>query len=98
MVQQLDIFVHSVENSRENERHLNANKDRFNRQCKQVLEILQRGTKLTTKTALLYYGIGDLRRRCKDLRDNGIEIQWEWETDENGKTTRYKKWFMNANN
>jgi hypothetical protein len=42
---------------------------KLNKQCLIVLEALQRGEHLTTASALIKYGIGDLRRRIKDLKD-----------------------------
>ena len=58
-----------IENKISNQEHFEANKDKFSNQCKLVYEALLRGERLTTTKALLNYGIGDLRRRCKDLRD-----------------------------
>lgn len=87
-------IVHLRENSKENEKHLNANRKTFNRQCAQVLSLLLKGVVLTTRDALLIYKIGDLRRRIKDLKDAGVEIQEDWALDENGQATRYKKWFI----
>lgn len=98
MVQyEIDFSVHVRENSRVNEAHLNANRPRFNKQCAKVLSLLLSGEVLTTTEALLKYRIGDLRRRIKDLKDSGIEIQEDWELDSEGKTTRFKKWFMRGN-
>lgn len=91
---ELPSLVHTRENSRENEKHLNANRPRFNCQCKLVIELLKSGEVLTTRKALLNYNIGDLRRRIKDLKDSGIEIQEDWELDSEGKTTRFKKWWI----
>ena len=55
------------------------------------MEAFLRGEKLTTTTALIKYGIGDLRRRIKDLKDNygvvGIEDKLT-----NG---RFKEWHLN---
>ena len=46
----------------------------FRGQCKTIMDAFLKGERLTTKVALLEYGIGDLRRRIKDLKDNyGVE-------------------------
>lgn len=68
--QQIDFDnLFHVENNRESQKHFEHNKDKFSKQCKIVYEALLRGEKLTTTTALIQYGIGDLRRRVKDLKD-----------------------------
>ena len=61
--------LNHVENKISNQEHFERNKEKFSKQCKIVYEALLRGERLTTTKALLNYGIGDLRRRCKDLRD-----------------------------
>jgi hypothetical protein len=58
-----------TENKISNQEHFERNKDKFSKQCKIVYEALLRGERLTTTKALLNYGIGDLRRRIKDLKD-----------------------------
>lgn len=88
--------IHETENNHDSRRHLEENRKKFSKQCGIVLELLQQGVKLTTRKAILHYGIGDLRRRLKDLKDyHDIKIDEEWELDENGKTTRNKVWFIN---
>lgn len=72
-------ILHHNENNIESQRHFEANKDRFSKQCRIVYEALLRGEKLTTTQALINYGIGDLRRRIKDLKDIwNIEIESEY--------------------
>lgn len=61
--------LHHTENKICNQEHFERNKDKFSNQCKIVYEALLRGERLTTTKALLNYGIGDLRRRIKDLKD-----------------------------
>lgn len=61
--------LHHQENNIENQRHFDQNKDKFSNQCRIVYDALMRGERLTTATALISYGIGDLRRRIKDLKD-----------------------------
>ena len=78
-----------IENKISNQEHFEANKDKFSKQCKIVYEALLRGEKLTTTKALIDYGIGDLRRRCKDLRDMwNVPIRSEYVEG------RYKEYYL----
>ena len=78
-----------IENKISNQEHFEANKDKFSNQCKLVYEALLRGEKLTTTKALIDYGIGDLRRRCKDLRDMwNVPIRSEYVEG------RYKEYYL----
>lgn len=87
---QLDFSVHPKENNKESEAILNDNKHHFSNQCKLVYDAMMNGERLTTATALLNYGIGDLRRRVKDLKDhNNINVQSEIISG------RYKEYFIN---
>ncbi len=82
-------MLHHQENNIESQRHFEANKDKFSNQCRIVYEALLRGEKLTTTKALLHYGIGDLRRRCKDLKDIwNIPVKAEYVEG------RYKEYFL----
>jgi hypothetical protein len=86
---QLNIdYSKRLENNRESQAILDANKARLNNQCRIVLEALLRGERLTTATALLKYGVGDLRRRIADLIERGIEVKKEL------KQGRYKEYFL----
>lgn len=77
------------ENNSESQTILEENKDRINKQCRLVLDLLQVGYRLTVRDALLFWGIGDLRRRVKDLRDfHGIDIKTE--TQKGG----FKQYFL----
>jgi hypothetical protein len=64
-----------IENNPESQQMLDDNFVRFAKQDLLVLNILLLGIKLDTKTALLEYRIGDLRRRIKTLRDAGFPIK-----------------------
>ncbi len=87
--------VHVRENKPENENHLNVNRQKFTGQCAIVLSLLQKGLVLSSYTAMVQYHVGHLARRIKDLKDNfGIEIDDQFEYDNNGKTTRNKLWFI----
>lgn len=94
-IQQLQIDFSTLshqENNIESQRHFDENKDKFSKQCKIVYEALLRGERLTTAKALIEYGIGDLRRRCKDLRDMwNIPVQSEYVEN------RYKEYFLKIN-
>lgn len=86
MHQQLDIFqqpplvkpeflLHQKENNRESAQILKDNELHLKKQCRIVLEALCRGQRLTT-TKALGYGIGDLRARIRDLKDdNKVDVQ-----------------------
>lgn len=77
MSNQLEISfsVLTPQNNRESETILIENEKRLSRQCRVLYEALLRGERLTTTDGILKYGIGDLRRRIKDLRDSGIEVK-----------------------
>ena len=78
--------LNHVENKISNQEHFERNKEKFSKQCKIVYEALLRGERLTTTKALLNYGIGDLRRRIKDLKDIwNVPIQDEY-VEENLKS------------
>ena len=80
---------HHFENNIESQQIFEENKEKFSKQCRIVLEAFFRGERLTTATALIKYGIGDLRRRVKDLKDFwNIPVQSE--TQKGG----YKEFFL----
>ena len=82
--------LYHFENNIESQRHFNENKDKFSKQCRIVYEALLRGERLTTSKALIEYGIGDLRRRVKDLIDMwGVPVQSEFIKG------NYKEYFIN---
>lgn len=68
-------MVHERENNKESQTILEANRQRLTKQCQMVLDLLKSGIRLTVRDAMINYGIGDLRRRIADLKENGIEIQ-----------------------
>lgn len=82
--------IHHVENTVENQQHFEANKEKFSNQCRIVYEALLRGERLTTTKALLKYGIGDLRRRIKDLKDT-----WNVPVKDVYVEGKYKEYFIN---
>ena len=55
------------------------------------MDAFLRGEKLTTATALIKYGVGDLRRRIKDLKDNYGVVGIEDNMIGNG----FKEWYLN---
>jgi hypothetical protein len=93
-LQDLPLFVHRDENNHDSRRHLEENRDKFSRQCALVYSLLKSGVRLTMKSAINEYGIGDIRRRIKDLRDIcGVEdIKDRWVKIED--KTRYKEWWI----
>ncbi len=76
------------QNNKTSEDILVANEKHLSKQCKILFEALKRGERLTTTDGLLKYGIGDLRRRIKDLRDNGIQVR------DRLIENRYKEYFL----
>ena len=82
-------IIHGKENNLFSQRILEDNEDHFSNQCRIVYEALKRGERLTTGNALTKYGIGDLRRRIKDLRDmHHIPIRTEL------LQNRFKEYFL----
>ena len=80
------------ENNPESQDHFQGQMKKFSSQCKTVYDALLRGEKLTTLTAMVGYGIGDLRRRIKDLKDiHKINIKDRWVT-KNG--SRFKEFYV----
>ena len=71
---QLEITF-TPQNSAANQAILDRNKGHLNKQCQVVYDAMLRGEILTTSSALIKYGIGDLRARCRDLIKAGIPVQ-----------------------
>lgn len=86
-----DPLVHK-ENNTESQKHFEANTDHFSNQCKIVFEALMRGERLTTAKALIEYGVGDLRRRVKDLID-----MWNVPVQSEFIKGKYKEYYININ-
>lgn len=85
--------VHARENNAESQSTLELKRERFNKQCWNVLMRLLAGEKITNKTGL-DTGIGDIRRRAKDLIDGyGIPIKREWALID-GKKQEYKWYYI----
>lgn len=84
--------IRHQENNPESQFIYEENEPKLRGQCKTVYEALKNGERLTTAKALIKYGIGDLRRRIKDLKDHyNIKI-----TDE-VVSGGYKEWFIPQN-
>lgn len=90
MQTQLDLTKsHGFENNKESNQLYKDNLKHFNNQCRIVLEQLLTGRKLTTLTAM-QLGIGDLRRRVKDLIDiHNIPVKKEYR-----QGSRFKEFFL----
>ena len=80
------IRVHSRENNAESQQHLDKNRKRFSRKCRELLVRLYAGERLTVLSAA-NTGISSLPRRILDLKESGVLISDKWE---NG----VKVWFM----
>ena len=85
-------FIHSFENNRESQSHLEDRAEHFEGQCKTVLKLLRSGVRLSVYDAIVVHGISSLPRRIKDLRDGGIVIHDEW-VYVDGKRS-YKEYFI----
>ena len=78
------------ENNSESQAHFEKNEKHFTKQCKVVYTAMLKGEKLTTTTALLRYGIGDLRRRVKDLIDiHKINVKSNWIKTKHSRCKEY---------
>jgi hypothetical protein len=86
------LFLHK-ENTVENQEQFEQNKKRLSKQCQIVYDALLRGEKLTTSVALIQYGIGDLRRRIKDLKDI-----WNIPVQDQYLEGRFKEYFLSNSN
>lgn len=87
---QIDFSIlEHVENNSESQKHFDENKEHFSNQCRIVYEALLRGERLTTTKALIKYGIGDLRRRIKDLKDI-----WSVPVQDEYVKGNYKEYFL----
>lgn len=85
--------VHQWENNPQSQAHLNLKREDFNEQCWLVLKRMLAGEKLSYLTAI-NSGIGDIRRRSKDLIDGfGIPVKREWEIVD-GKRQDYKVYYI----
>ena len=87
----IDFSKKPPENNMASQAHFEAHKDKFNEQCQKVYDLMMSGQRLTTLSAL-QHGIGDLRRRVKDLIDYGnAPVQKRW-IECNG--SRYKEYYL----
>lgn len=61
-----------------------------------LLEYLQKGNIITTRTAPEVLGIADVRASIRDLRNLGYEILDRWVVGINrrGRKTQYKEYFL----
>lgn len=86
--------THLRENNPESQSVLEENEKKFSAQCLKVMELLNKGERLTVKSALVNHGIGSLPRRLLDLKErNGItDIKEEWVKNSEGKRL-YKVWY-----
>lgn len=61
-----------------------------------LLEYLQNGGIVTTRTAPDVLGIADVRGHIRDLRNQGIEVLDRWVKGKNrrGRETTYKEYYL----
>lgn len=78
-----------IENKVINQVQFEKNKKQLSKQCQIVYDAFLRGEKLTTSTALIKYGVGDLRRRVKDLKDI-----WNIPVEDQYLEGRFKEYFL----
>ena len=91
----LDIQTHTRENNPISESHLEQFKEKFSKDCFEILKRLVAGESLTVEIAVVSKLTNSLPRRIKDLRDKcGVQISDEWLLDREGKRV-CMRWFMN---
>lgn len=61
-----------------------------------LLEYLQNGGVVTTRTAPDVLGIADVRANIRELRDAGIEVldRWVERINRRGRKTRFKEYWI----
>lgn len=97
---ELDLnIVHLKENNPASQAVLNANRDRLNKSCMKVLNLLMSGKELTVRNAMVDYGISSLPRRIMDCEQKlNIVIPERWVylsgKPENGVYKSHKVWFL----
>ena len=85
-------FTHRQENNYQSRKHLEENREKFNRQCQLVYDLLRSGVRLTVLSAITEYGISSLPRRILDLKEAGVEIKDCW-VRADGKE-RWKEYYL----
>lgn len=87
-------FTHPRENNRESEQHYFDNLKKFTKQAEFVKAKLESGEVMTSLSAAQKYQIVDLGARISELRRGNVNVEDEFVTDETGKVTRFKKYFI----
>lgn len=93
---EMNFIGHIAENNSASQNHYDKNFDKFSEQCKYLFKLLMNGNKITVKEAILNHNINSLPRRMMDLKENLVQISYEWVYHESD--TKYKVWFMNDEN
>lgn len=73
--------IHGRENNQESQQNLNANRPKFSRQCRTIIEAMLRGEKLTSEVATFNYRIMSPIRRFNDIIEAGVPVRYEWDSD-----------------
>lgn len=81
-------MIHEHENNSDTESFLKDNGDKFNNHCVEVLKLLYRGLRLTSRELETKYGMDG--RRLRDVYAARKDIKRKWETREDGK----RKWVV----
>ena len=69
----------------------------FANQREQLLDLMLNGKEISSRTAMIEYGIGRLGSRIAELRKiYPVLDRWERYINDNGKRVRYKVYYMEA--
>lgn len=85
-------MIHEIENSDDSQKHLNENIEKFNGDCKRVMEILYSGKRLSAKSLVQEYGIADRRLRDVITALPNV-VKKRWLLNDKGKRT-YVEYFI----
>lgn len=86
------MLLHEKENNQETESFLKDNGEKFNNHCVEVLKLLYRGLKLSSRELETQYNMDG--RRLRDIYAARKDCKREWKRDENGKRL-YVQYYLN---
>lgn len=88
-------LVHAAENSEETKAHLKQNEDKFQGDCKIVLQLLYSGKRLTARQLEREHDIDG--RRLRDLFEAlPTKVKRDWVYTADGKKTKYKEYWIDV--